>query len=203
LKVNPFSDITLLNQLAAGREEAFTQLYSRYSPGVYNALMIYIKDEHQADDLLQNVFVRLWEKRGELYEVKNIENYLFILARNMVLNHIKRKAIEENVYQVVRSRLVESADSTEDKVLETEYKRILQEAIDSLPAQQKHVYLMATEASMSYEDIASQMGLSKLTIKKHLELARKSIRAHINAKLHGYVVFPVILASGVFFHAIA
>ncbi|HSC38537.1 MAG TPA: sigma-70 family RNA polymerase sigma factor, partial [Chitinophagaceae bacterium] len=154
----------------------------------------------QADDLLQNVFVRLWEKRAELYEVKSIENYLFILARNMVLNHIKRKAIEQNVYQVVRSRLAESAHSTENAVLETEYKRLLQEAIDALPAQQKQVYLMATEAAMSYEDIASQMGLSKLTIKKHLELARKSIRAHINVKLHGFVAFPLMLASGLLYH---
>jgi len=200
LKDNAFSDITLLNQLAAGREEAFTQLYLRYSPTIYSALMVYIKDEHQADDLLQNVFVRFWEKRAELPAIQNIENYLFILARNLVLNHIKRRAIEENVHQVLRSRMPESANSTDNRMLELEYKRLLQEAIDALPAQQKQVYLMATEDAMSYDDIATQMELSKLTIKKHLELARKSIRAHINARLHGYVALPFLLASGVLWH---
>ena len=200
MKDNAFSDITLLNQLAAGREEAFTQLYLRYSPTIYSALMVYIKDEHQADDLLQNVFVRFWEKRAELPAIQNIENYLFILARNLVLNHIKRRAIEENVHQVLRSRMPESANSTDNRMLELEYKRLLQEAIDALPAQQKQVYLMATEDAMSYDDIATQMELSKLTIKKHLELARKSIRAHINARLHGYVALPFLLASGVLWH---
>ena len=185
MKDNAFSDITLLNELAAGREEAFTQLYFRYSPTVYNALRVYIKDAHQADDLLQNVFVRLWEKRAELAAIQSIENYLFILARNLVFNHIKRKAIEDNVHQVLRSRLPEAADSTESRIQELEYKRLLKEAIDVLPAQQKQVYLMATEDAMSYEDIAVKMELSKLTIKKHLELARKSIRAHINAQIHG------------------
>ena len=198
---NASSDITLLNQLAAGREEAFTQLYLRYSPTIYNALMVYIKDEHQADDLLQNVFVRLWEKRGELTAIQSLENYLFILARNLVLNHIKRKAIEENVHQVLRSRLPESADSTENRMLEVEYKRLLREAIDALPPQQKQVYLMATDASMTYDEMAVNMELSKLTIKKHLELARKSIRAHINARLHGYVALPFLLAPGVLWHA--
>jgi len=197
---NASSDITLLNQLAAGREEAFTQLYLRYSPTIYNALMVYIKDEHQADDLLQNVFVRLWEKRGELTAIQSLENYLFILARNLVLNHIKRKAIEENVHQVLRSRLPESADSTENRMLEVEYKRLLREAIDALPPQQKQVYLMATDASMTYDEMAVNMELSKLTIKKHLELARKSIRAHINARLHGYVALPFLLAPGVLWH---
>jgi len=201
LKDNSFSDITLLIQLAAGQEDAFTQLYLRYSPTIYNALMVYIKDEHQADDLLQNVFVRLWEKRAELTAIQNLENYLFIIARNMVFNHIKRKAIEENVHQALRSRLPESADSTESRMQELEYKRLLQEAIDALPAQQKQVYLMATDAAMSYEDIAIKMDLSKLTIKKHLELARKSIRAHINTRLHGYVALPFLLASGVLWHA--
>lgn len=201
MKDNSFSDITLLNQLAAGREEAFTQLYFRYSPTIYNALMVYIRDEHQADDLLQNVFVRLWEKRAELSAIQNIENYLFILARNLVLNHIKRRAIEENVHQVLRSRLPASADSTGSWMLELEYKRLLQEAIDALPAQQKQVYLMATEDAMSYEDIAVKMDLSKLTIKKHLELARKSIRAHLNTRLHGYVALPFLLASGVLWQA--
>jgi len=201
LKDNAFSDITLLKHLAAGREEAFTQLYLRYSPTIYNALMVYIKDEHQADDLLQNVFVRFWEKRAELPAIQNIENYLFILARNLVLNHIKRRAIEENVLQVLRSRLTESVNSTDNRIMELEYRRLLQEAIDALPAQQKQVYLMATENAMSYDDIAAQMELSKLTIKKHLELARKSIRAHINTRLHGYVALPFLLASGVLWHA--
>lgn len=201
MKDNAFSDIALLSQLAAGREEAFTQLYFRYSPTIYNALMVYIKDEHQADDLLQNVFIRLWEKRAVLPEVQNIENYLFILARNLVLNHIRRRAIEENVHQVIKSRLQESDDSTESRMLDLEYRRLLQEAIEALPARQKQVYQLATEASMSYEDIAMEMKLSRLTVKKHLELARKSIRMHINTRLHGYVALPFLLASGMLFHA--
>ena len=176
-------------------------MYTRYSPSIYNALMVYIKDEHQADDLLQNVFVRLWEKRAELTAIQSVENYLFILARNMVLNHIKRKAIEDNVHQALRSRLPESVDSTESRMLDLEYRRLMQEAIDALPAQQKQVYLMATEAAMSYEAIATEMQLSRLTIKKHLELARKSIRVYINARLHSCIAFPFLLASGVFFHA--
>lgn len=198
---NAFSDITLLSQLAAGREEAFTQLYARYSPTIYNALMVYIKDEHQADDLLQNVFIKLWEKRADLSAIQSLENYLFILARNLVLNHIKRRAIEENAHQVLRTRLPAHADSTGDRMLDLEYKRLVTEAIDALPAQQKQVYLMATEACMTYEDMAAQMDLSKLTIKKHLELARKSIRAHINTRLHGYVALPFLLASGTLWHA--
>ncbi|MBS1565442.1 MAG: sigma-70 family RNA polymerase sigma factor [Bacteroidetes bacterium] len=201
LKEAAHSDITLLSQLARGDKAAFTQLYLRYSATVYNALMLYIKDEHEADDLLQNIFIKIWEKKELLSSVQDTESYLFIMARNTVLNHLKRRAVEENARSALRGRLPDLADATDSRLLELEYRNALQAAIDALPPQQKQAYLLATEEALGYEAIAGRMGISKFTVKKHLELARKSVRAHINARFPGYMLLPVLLAPGFLLHA--
>jgi len=200
LKEAEHNDIALLSQLARGGKAAFTQLYLRYSATVYNALMLYIKDEHEADDLLQNIFIKVWERRERMDSIQDIESYLFIMARNTVLNHIKRRAVEENARSALRNRLPDLADATDSRLLELEYKRALQEAIDALPAQQKQAYLLATEELLAHDDIAARMGISKFTVKKHLELARKSVRAHINARFPGCVLLPLLLAPGILLH---
>ena len=191
----PLNDIDLLTRIAADEQDAFTKLYFRYSPFIYNVIMIYIKDESQADDLLQNVFVRLWEKRQELPGVENLENYLFIITRNLTLNHLKRKVTERSMHRVLQRSMEHPADPTGTRIIESEYRRLLQEAIDALPTQQKQAFLMASEEALSYKQIAIRMELSMFTVKKHLELARKSVRTYLNQRLHGLSAGTILLIS--------
>lgn len=182
----------IIQELSKGSEKAFTQLYHKYSPVLYSTILRYVKDEDQADDLLQNVFIKIWEKRADLAQVKSIENWLFILTRNLVLNHLSKLAHDKRLFLTIAANSPVGSFHTQEKIEEREYASVLSEAIGHLPDQQKMVYQLATDEQLSYQEIADRLSLSRLTVKKHLELARKSVRGYLNQRFHPMVVVPVL-----------
>ena len=174
----------LLNQLAAGSQDAFTELYLHYSPVVYDALLYFLKTEQEADELLQQLFITVWEKRQQLAGAQNLEAYLFMMTRNRVLNHLKKRAREQQFISRYSTRAARPAPDPESGFLQKQYEELLQKAIGSLPPQQQRVYRLAEEEELSYEEIAVQLAVSKLTVKKHLELARRQVRAYMRRYLY-------------------
>lgn len=174
----------LLTQLAAGSQDAFTALYLHFSPVVYNTLLYFLKTEQDADELLQQLFINVWEKRQQLAGAEDLESYLFMMTRNMVLNHLKKRAREEQFITRYGTRGALPAPDPESGFLQKQYGELLQKAIGTLPQQQQRVYRLAEEEELSYEEIALQLSLSKLTVKKHLELARRQVRAYMRRYLY-------------------
>lgn len=191
---HPIPDQELSTRLAQGEEAAFNQVYHRFAPTVFNAIMLYIHDESNADELLQQVFVKVWEKREMLAEVGSLENYLFIMARNLVLTHLKKLARVGKVHIRLQAQQPAEEHTTDQQVQLKEQQRLLQQAVEKLPAQQKTAWQLA-EDGYTYEEIAERMKLSRLTVKKHLELSRRFVRTYMNHHLHGFVTVPLLLAT--------
>ncbi len=181
--------------MARGSETAFNLIYAHFSATLYNAVMLYVKDEQEADELLQVIFVQVWEKRDRMADVQSLENYLFILARNVVLNELKKKAREGKLQVQYRNRQSQQAAGTESIIAEKEYRELYRKAVGKLPAQQQQAYRLATDEGLSYEEIAQRMDLSRLTVKKHLELARRQVRDFMNQHLLSFVLLPLLYLS--------
>ncbi|MBO9592507.1 MAG: sigma-70 family RNA polymerase sigma factor [Niabella sp.] len=177
----------LLTELAADSREAFTEIYLRYSPAVYDALLYFLKDEQDADELLQVIFIKVWEKRQQLAQAEHLENYLFMMTRNSVLNHLKQKAREETFISRYARKTLPVPDP-EGGLQQKQYRELLKKAIDTLPLQQQRVYTLAEDEELSYEEIALRLSISKLTVKKHLELARRQVRAYMRRYLYPLAV---------------
>jgi RNA polymerase sigma-70 factor (ECF subfamily) len=184
----------ILQNVADGDEQSFSILYQKISPFVYGVAFNLLKDKFLAEDIVQEVFVKLWSGKSGLTEIENIENYVFIITRNVVFSAFK-KVIRESKAISVLHRKSESAHHSDSsgKLEEKEYYNILNTAIQLLPPQQKQVYLLAEESEMTYEQIAVSMSLSKETVKRHLSLARKFIRTYMNQQIHPFVVLPVCI----------
>ncbi|WP_176954335.1 RNA polymerase sigma factor [Niabella drilacis] len=174
----------LLTELAAGSQDAFTELYLHFSPVVYDALLYFLKAEQDADELLQQIFIDVWEKRQHLARAENLESYLFMMTRNRVLNHLKKRAREEQFITRYSTRENRPALDPESGFLQKQYGELLQKAIGTLPQQQQRAYRLAEEEGLSYEEIAAQLAVSKLTVKKHLELARRQVREYMRRYLY-------------------
>lgn len=160
--------------------------------------MVYVKDPDIADEILQIVFVKIWEKRETLAEVRNLEDFLFISARNTILNHWKRSLRESKALDRLGDRL-SGIDETSARVTEErEYRRVFQEALEKLPVQQQRTYILATEEGYSYEEIANELNISRFTVKKHLELARKFVRSYMSQYFPCHVVLAFVFFNGVF-----
>lgn len=176
----------LLQQIADGREEAFAALVQKYWNNVYAQALTYLKSSHHAQDLVQDLFVKVWEKRATLPKVERFDAFLFIMARNAIISALRKKLAEPlstdviDVYQE-HSRMPDQMLSF--KQLQQHFKT----AIDLLPQQQKTAFLLSREEDLSYEAIAVQMNLSRETVKKHicraLNFLRNYMRIHANIQL--------------------
>jgi RNA polymerase sigma factor (sigma-70 family) len=185
-----YDEKELIKKIVQGDRQAFEKVYRLFSATLFNAVMVYVKDVHLAGDILQIVFIKFWEKRERLGDIRSLEDFLFIMARNTALNHWKKAVLENKVLGQLRDRQRASDNSAAETVQGNEYRRIYTEALSKLSPQQYKVYLLAEEGDFSYEDIAQQMGLSRLTVKKHLELARKFVRGYMTRYFRDY--FPVV-----------
>ncbi|WP_214227820.1 sigma-70 family RNA polymerase sigma factor [Pedobacter sp. B4-66] len=190
---NTGEDNLLLEQIVLGNEQAFNQIYYRTNKNIYNAVMAYVKNEHIAIELVQQVYIKFWNNRKKLKEVKSLKDYLFIMARNLTLDHFKKVTIQTKIFTELILRENESVNSTDDKIEEIEYDKLLQKAIEQLPPQQKEAWLLVNEQELSYAEIALKMNISKLTVKRHLELSRKSVRDYL--KSHIYTVMSLAFLS--------
>lgn len=189
-----------MQRIANGDEAAFTVIYQFYSDTVFHTAMLYVRDEVEAREIVQQIFVRFWEYRAQLATVNDLHNYFFIATRNRVMDHINHLARTQKALSALKAQMNAAATTGEDSTTrflqQKHYTHLLETAITKLPAQQKQVYRMAEEDALSTDEIAGQLSLSRHTVKKHLELARKGIRRYIrHFLLHDFIGLLCWLAT--------
>lgn len=190
---NSHEDNLLKEQLVAGNELAFNRLYHKTNKSIYNAVMAYVKNEHVAIELVQQVYIKLWNNRQKLKEVRSLGDYLFVIAKNLTLDHFKKVTVETKFLTELMLRGNEPVNTTAEKIEEIEYEQLLNHAIGQLPPQQKEAWLLINEQELSYAEIAAKMNISKLTVKRHLELSRKRVREYLKSHLQALITLPAIL----------
>ena len=189
-----YNEQELLEQLKAGSEKAFTELFDHFRGTVYGVAFKFLKSPVLAEEIVQDVFLKLWLKRGELDSVKRLDAYLFVVTRNFIFDRIKKMSYE-TAGQASLSKHEPSADDTEYLVRQHQCQQLLQEAIELLPPQQKQVYNLAKVDSLSHEIIAERMQLSKHTVKKHMAMALQAIRKYLDTRLYHFPLLPLMLGA--------
>ena len=175
----PYHPSAIYERIAAGDEKAFSEFYHHTQPGLYKAAMVYLKDDHAAREIVQVAFIRLWERRATLSELKSPDDYLFILVRNAVFDHFKKVTAETKLLAHIYKQTPAPCDMVMREVQEREDNRLLQRVLTQLPSRQRQVYMLANDYEMSYEEIASRLNVSRFTVKRHLEIARRFVRKNI------------------------
>lgn len=174
---NPF-DITnnrhFLLSLSIGDEKAFDELFVKYYPKVLQFVMHFNHDKSVAEDIVQDLFMQLWINRTHFLGIKNIDNYLFVSARNAALRCLK----DSFTYNETARIIPESNDIENPEVrlcYEELYKLLMQE-VQKMPEQRRKVFLMSRVEGMSNAEIAEKLGVSKRTIEKHISLGIAYLR---------------------------
>lgn len=189
----------LLERIILGDEHAFNQIYYQTNKNIYNAVMAYVKNKHIAVELVQQVYIKFWNNREKLKNVRSLKDYLFILAKNLTLDHFKKVTLETTFFGNLKSRENEAPCTTDEKIEQIEYDNLLMKAIGQLPPQQREAWLLINEQELSYAEIAVKMNISKLTVKRHLELSRKSVRDYLKSHFYTFITIP-ILSLIIFFY---
>lgn len=178
MDVDLLSDIDLLQRIAENDNKAFRMLFLRYKDRFYAAALKMTHSTHQAEEIVQQVFVLLWQRRTHLQEVEKPESYLFTIVYNTISRQFKKIAAEKAMKAKIRGKTTPSENTTEQFLFEKESRQWLQKIANQLPSQQRLIYHLSKEKGMSRKEIAEQLGISPNTVKNHLLKAMKFIRGH-------------------------
>jgi RNA polymerase sigma-70 factor (ECF subfamily) len=170
----------VLAKIAIGDEQAFAILYKFYRNRVYGYALKILQSTPAAQEIVQEVFIKLWLKRTELAEIANFGGFLRVIVRNHTLNALKKIALQQKNYNQLNQNQTEVDTATENIIQFRETKKLLDDAIETLPPQQKLVYSLCHVDGLKQKDVASKLNISPLTVKVHLREAVKAIRIYLD-----------------------
>lgn len=168
----------LLSLLQHGNEEAFTIIYKKYYQMLYQLSFNYLKDRDLAEDIIQQVFLKLWEIRSHVIIIEDLGSYLYTMAKNVILQTIRQK--NKDVLEAYEMYYLQKNEKT---VLYDQRKTALYKAIYKLPIQKKAICLMKLNEQASNEEISLRLGISVQTVKNHYNQSISFIRKNIGEKI--------------------
>lgn len=174
-----YNEDELWLQLANGNEEAFSRIVHHYYPRLLPFAIKITKSKHIAEEIVQDVFLRLWENRVDMQDISLPGAWLFRVAGNLSLNWLKRAALEGRILQQLKPQ--ESGDMVNEYLDFRQSSEQLKAAVNNLPEQQKKIFKLSKEDGLSNQEIANLLGLSVSTVKNHLTRALQTLRENMGS----------------------
>lgn len=190
VKEGSYNEEQLLKRLAAGDDIAFNTIYEQYQQSVFAFAFYLTKSKELSEEVVQEVFVRVWEKKEQLPENMMILPYIKRMTQNLVLDLFRKAGREQALQQQLQDAMRNIFSHPDDQLQEKELRRIYRQGIDLLPPQKKIIYTLHRDHQLSYEQIADKLGLSPHTVRNHMAEAIRSVRAHVNKHT---VLLPVVI----------
>ncbi len=188
------SDSDQLIMVAAGNELAFKKLFLKYHQQLGTHIFRITNSMDLAEEIVQDVFLKIWMNREALSEVHNFNAYLFVISKNHTLNCLRKLSRERHHLNICEENYTMSL--TADNGDLNSYHNILDQAIDRLPPQQQRVYLLSRHERLRYAEVANRMNISHESVKKYLKIANASIIAFVKTNLYSV---SFLLISSAFF----
>jgi RNA polymerase sigma-70 factor (family 1) len=174
-------------------DESFKRLFDSYKNRLYGYVLAIARSPYTAEEITQEIFIKLWLCRDILHEVDNLDGYIFTIARNRTLNHLRKAANDARLLRELQELAMpqdKSNNNVEERALVAEYDRQLRDALSLLSPQRRLVYKLSRDGGMNHEEIAHQLHLSRNTVKNHMVEALRFIRHHLGE--HGSVLIMAI-----------
>ena len=175
-----YTERQLLQRAAAGDETAFASLFHLYKNSLYSYLLRLSGSADLAEDIIQEVFLQLWDHRQSLDQVQQFRAYIFRAAQHRIINAFRRQSKEMLILAELRRVAPDtSSDNAEEELTLDETRQRLLEAINKLSPQQKAVYTLSREHGLQHEEIARRLHISRSTVNNHLIRALQVLRNHL------------------------
>ena len=169
------SDKHLIRAIKGGDTKSFENLFEKYYDKYFSFARALLHDADAAEDILQNVFLKLWLGRDRLDENRSVENYMMVSVRNEIYDFLRLKYNQTVVHGDAPEREDLSAD-IEAYMTWTEMSDMMDKIIKSMPPQRQRVFMMSRYRNMSSKEIAEALGLSVRTVERHIYLALKDLK---------------------------
>lgn len=184
----------MLSNIAAGHAESFTKLFNLLKDSVYSYAMHITRSEYLAEEITQEVFLKIWTNRNMLYEIADVEAWIITITKNLCFNHLKKMAREKEHLRLLQLDNTESAEaSTESYLSVKDLLNSISTAVNQLSPQQNLIFRLNRDGGLKNEEIAHQLHLSTNTVKTHMVAALGKIRRFITSQSSDTVLCVCIL----------
>lgn len=189
---DPLFEKELLAKVAKGDERAFALLVNQYADTIYSHCLAYVKSVEKAEELAQDIFLKVWAVRNKLMGVDRFEDYLFVIARNTIYRSFRKK-VQELV-------AITSDEAETDLVpdLQTEYRdsyQLLLRGIEQLPEKRRQVFRMSRLEGMTHEQISQALGIHKVTVAQYIVKSLSFLKSYLEEHT-GDTILVIILLRG-------
>jgi RNA polymerase sigma-70 factor (family 1) len=182
-----YNEPELLRLTAQGDESAFKSLFDQHWDHIYTVAFHLTKSVPLAEDMTQEIFLKVWLNREKLKDVEQFDNYLFIVARNHIYNVLKKENRENNLRQPLldwfeqqRGNPEQQHQTPEQQLLLKESAELIRQAVRRLTPQQQAIWKMTRDQGLSHEQVARELNISRNTVRNHMVNSLKTIREHLN-----------------------
>lgn len=170
----------MLKKVASGNWEAFAVLYNFYVPKLYRFIYPFAnQNKEDAEEVIQDVFLKVWMKKEKLENIRSFEAYLFRMAKNQLIDLKKQSSSQQRIIDQIIPLQRSHDTSAHDKLVYNEYYNSAKSALSLLTPQRRKIFEMRTEGEMSIDEIAKQLNISQSAVKKQLYEAIRLIKKHI------------------------
>ena len=184
-------ELKLFKLIAEGNERAFSEVFHEYNSRLFMVVLKITKSESEAEEIIQNVFLKLWLNRHKLHEIENPGAWLYKVASNLALSFLRSKATQLRHEKVLQCRQLNPQDDIQLQLEAKEIKNLVSTAIEGLPPGRREVYILSRHEGLNRMEIASRLGITESTVKNQLGSALKFIQQYINQR--NGVSLPVIV----------
>ena len=169
----------LFKQFRNNDKNAIDRLYKTYSRKLYNFAFAYLKTEEDALDVVQNVFINIWNKRDCLNDNTNLEAYLFTITKNSVISIFRKKTTEKEYLDYLHYKAVHQYSVNGEQYDYQNLSTRIKELTEQLPAQRKIVFKLSKEKGLSNRAIAEELNISVKTVEDHMTKARHFMKSQL------------------------
>jgi RNA polymerase sigma-70 factor, ECF subfamily len=177
------SDFNIVKDIQEGNIKTFEEVFINYYPFLQKFAEGYVSNGDEADDIVQSVFLSVWERKEKLKEDTNLNNYLITLTKNQCINYIKHLKAKQTYLQNQTCNINELLlnyyaleQLNEDKLIFNELSKSIEKAIDSLPGQCHEIFVMSRFENMKYHEIADRLCISVKTVEKKMSISLEILR---------------------------
>jgi RNA polymerase sigma-70 factor (ECF subfamily) len=177
--LSPYEQQTLICQLKAGDKQAFNQLFYQHERKLYNFSCKLLHSQEDAEEIVQEVFIRVWEHRSTLKEDLPFEAFIIRIAKNLIYNKAKRKVNEYAYKEYCIKHLNKALLTTENEVNFNALEELTSHFIEQLPPKRKIIFTMSRVRGLTNQEIANQLNISTSTVENQINKALKAFKHHL------------------------
>lgn len=175
----PTVGVELLRRLRDGDAAAFEETYAAFAPALYRRLLRLLKDTDTVEEILQDTFLKLWEKRAQIDARQGFKTYLYRIADHLAIDLFRKISRDKAMQQELWASTVSFYLHTEENLIAKEQRQLIAHAIEKLPPKRKQILLLCKMEEKSYQEVAELMGISMSTVSNQLVKALKEIKSYI------------------------